>query len=379
MNKVIRKFQNNFGLISGLCLFVCICFGISVIARAAESPWDSFVPPPDDKFDWIQLTSGEWLKGRLKVLYNYEVEFDSDELDLQTFDLEDVKRIRTHKPQSIRIEDKELSDKPIIVQGIVNIVDDKVMVTVDNETREFTRDQVVSIAQADKKERDMWSGNISLGANFRGGNTETTDLNVIMNLKRRTVSSRLAIDYLGNFSRAGGVETSNNHRLGGSRDVTISKNFFWRQLGAEYYRDRFKNIDSQFSLATGLGYQIIFTSKTKWDVTAGVGGRYTKYVSVLPGESIDNTTPAGGAGTLYDTELTSWMDFLLDYSFQIVDEEAGRYTHHFITTLSNDLIGDIDLDFSFVWDRIQKPQPDSEGNVPDQDDYQLIVAFSYDI
>jgi hypothetical protein len=113
-------------------------------------------------------------------------------------------------------------------------------------------------------------------------------------------------------------------------------------------------------------------------VTAGVGGRYTKYVSVLPGESIDNTTPAGGAGTLYDTELTSWMDFLLDYSFQIVDEEAGRYTHHFITTLSNDLIGDIDLDFSFVWDRIQKPQPDSEGNVPDQDDYQLIVAFSYD-
>ena len=69
----------------------------------------------------------------------------------------------------------------------------------------------------------------------------------------------------------------------------------------------------------------------------------------------------------------------LEYNFQIVDKEAGRYTHHFITTLSNDLIGDIDLDFSFVWDRIQDPQADSEGNVPDQDDYQLIVAFSYDL
>jgi putative salt-induced outer membrane protein YdiY len=360
-------------------ILVSICFGISVTALAEESPWDKFVPPPDDKFDWIQLTSGEWLKGELKVLYNYEVEFDSDEMDLQTFDLEDVKRIRTHKSQSIRIEDKELSDKPIIVQGIVNINDDRVMVTVGDETREFTRDQVVAIAQVDEKERNLWSGNISLGANFRGGNTETTDLNIMANLKRRTESSRLVIDYIGNFSRAGGVETSNNHRLSGYRDVTISKNFFWRQLGAEYFRDKFKNIDHQFSLSTGLGYHIIYTSKTKWDVNAGVGGRYTKFVSVLPGESIDNTTPAVGAGTMYDTELTSWMDFLLDYSFQIVDEESGRYTHHLITSLSNDLIGDIDLDFSFIWDRIEEPQPDSEGNVPDQDDYQLIVSFSYDI
>jgi len=38
----------------------------------AQSAWDAFVPPPDDKFDWIQLTSGEWLKGELKALYNYD-------------------------------------------------------------------------------------------------------------------------------------------------------------------------------------------------------------------------------------------------------------------------------------------------------------------
>ncbi len=114
-------------------------------------------------------------------------------------------------------------------------------------------------------------------------------------------------------------------------------------------------------------------------MSVGLGARYTKFVSVLPEVSIDNTTPAFGAGTMYDTELTSWMDFLLEYSFQVVDSESGSYTHHFITTLSNDLTGDIDLDFSFVWDRTEGPQPDSEGNVPDRDDYQMIVAVSYDI
>jgi putative salt-induced outer membrane protein YdiY len=350
----------------------CKCTG-------ADSSWDKFVPPPDAKFDWIQLTSGEWLKGELKVLYNFKVEFDSDELALQTFDLEDVKRIRTHKPQSLRIEDPELGKKPIFVEGIVSMSDDKIVVTVGDETREFHRDHLVAIAHVDKKKRDLWSGEISLGANFRGGNTETIDLNMKANLKRRTASSRLVVDYFGNYSEAGSVETSNNHRLSGYRDVVVSKKFYWRQLGAEYFRDRFKNINNQLTLSAGLGYHIIYTSKSKWDVSAGVGGRYTKFVSVEPGQSIDNTTPALGGGTMYDTEFTSWMDFLLEYDFQIVDEEAGRYTHHFITTLSNDLIGDIDLDFSFDWDRIQKPQADFEGNVPDKDGYQLIVSFSYDI
>jgi hypothetical protein len=187
------------------------------------------------------------------------------------------------------------------------------------------------------------------------------------------------MDYFGNYSKAEGIETSNNHRLKGYRDYFISKKIFWRQLLGEYYRDRFKNIDNQLSLATSLGYHIIKTSKTKWDISAGLGGRYTKFVSVEPGKDGDNTSPALGAGTMYDTELNKWMDFLVDYSFQIVNEESGRYTHHFITTLSTDLIGDMDLDVSFVWDRIQKPQTNSDGSVPKKDDYQVIIGFSYDI
>ena len=361
-----------------ICILTCICIGASVNARAADSAWDNFVPPPDDKFDWIQLTSGEWLKGELKVLYNYQVEFDSDELGLLTFDLEDVKQIRTHKPQSIRVEDAGLSDGPITVEGIVTVIDDKVIMTVGDETREFERNQLVSIAQADKKESDLWSGSITLGVNIREGNTETADANLRANAKRRTASSRLVLDYVGNYSEADRIETSNNHRLSGYRDSFISKKYFWRQVVAEYYRDQFKNIDDQFSLVTSLGYHIIHTAKTEWDISAGLGASYTKFISVEPGQSIENTSPALGAGTMYDTELSSWMDFLVDYSFQIVEKEAGSYTHHFITTLSTDLTGDIDLDISFVWDRIQDPQPKSVDTAPKKDDSQLIIGFSYD-
>ncbi|MGB3648817.1 MAG: hypothetical protein WA992_09825, partial [Desulfobulbales bacterium] len=77
--------QNNISRAFWVCMFVCVCLYGSEYVLAADSAWDKFVPPPDDKFDWIQLTNGEWLKGEFKVLYDYEVEFDSDELDLQTF------------------------------------------------------------------------------------------------------------------------------------------------------------------------------------------------------------------------------------------------------------------------------------------------------
>ena len=265
-------------------------------------------------------------------------------MDLLTFDLEDVKQIRTHKPHSISIEDSKISDDPIIVEGVVTLIDNKVIMTEGDKTREFKRSQIISIAQADdKKEIDLWTGNITLGANIRGGNTETGDMTLKANAKRHTASSRLVLEYFGNYSESDQIETSNNHRLSGYRDSFLSKKFFWRQLVGEYNRDRFKNIDNQLSLATAAGYHFIYTPKTKWEISAGLGGRYTKFVSVEPGQSIDNTSPTLGAGTKYDTEVTKWMDFLAEYSFQIVNEEAGRYTHHFITTLSTDLIKNFDF------------------------------------
>ena len=39
-----------------------------------------------DTYDWLRLTSGEWLKGELKRMREDDVEFDSDKLDLVQFD-----------------------------------------------------------------------------------------------------------------------------------------------------------------------------------------------------------------------------------------------------------------------------------------------------
>jgi hypothetical protein len=65
-------------------------------AMAQERPegWRPPVPV-SDKFDWIQLKSGEWLAGKLIAMYDEELEFDSEELDEQTLEWDDIRQIRT--------------------------------------------------------------------------------------------------------------------------------------------------------------------------------------------------------------------------------------------------------------------------------------------
>ena len=96
------------------------------------------------------------------------------------------------------------------------------------------------------------------------------------------------------------------------------------------------------------------------------------------GEDSENTSPALGLGTKYETDFTKWLEFLFDFSFQLVDKDSGSYIHHMVSTLESDLIGDLELDISFVWDRVEDPQPAEDGTVPQQNDFQLIVGISYE-
>lgn len=340
------------------------------------SEWDKFVPPRDEKFDWIQLTSGEWLKGELNFLYNYSLEFDSDELDLQKFDWEDIKQIRSAGYQSVLIETGPRTTMTAI--GLIELVGDKLRVTADDQAIEFDRDQIISIAKGSSDIADLWSGKIALGINVRSGNSELVDSNFTAYARRRTSQSRVALDYVGNFSKAEGVETSNNHRFNAHYDIFKTSKYFWRPVFAEYVRDRFKNINNQVSLGTAFGYHIIRNSKTEWEISGGVGALYKQFVSVEAGQDSENTSPALGLGTRYETDITSWLEYLFDFSFQIVDKEAGTYIHHLVTTLESDLLRDLDLDISIVWDRVEDPQPAEDGTVPEQDDFQLIVGVSYE-
>ena len=353
-----------------------VALGAAVLLLAAVAPaqekehWQA-IPPMPEKFDWIQLTTDEWLKGELIAMYKDSLEFDSARFDDVTFDFGDVRQIRSAKPLEIGLLGGEVATGRLIIDG------EKVLV-IGDQTREFERSQVRSIASGEPTERSNWSGKVGAGANLRQGNSDQIETNLTVNVKRRTVRNRVELDYLGNYNVTEDVTVVDNSRASVGWDWFLGDRFFLSPVLAEYFRDPFGNIAHRETLGAGAGYQLIDNSKVDWQMTAGVAYQSTTFDDVAEGESDSAHTPTILFATIYDQKLSSSVEFKVNYRGFIVNEESGQYTHHFVTGFEFDLIGSLEFDVTVVWDRTQKPRPDSTGAVPLQDDYRLNFALSFD-
>jgi putative salt-induced outer membrane protein YdiY len=332
--------------------------------------------PSAEKFDWIQLTSNEWLKGEIKGMYKDSLEFDSDKLDLLTIDWEDVKILRSYRTNNINIEGIGATS------GVLEVTGDSLEVVSDYENQTFDRTRLISFAPGGKKERDLWAIKATLSLDLRQGNTDQIDYTARVNVKRRASTTRFLMDYIGNISKTNGgdgslVETINNHRLNASYDYYKTRYFFYTPVFAEYFRDPFTNIDSRITLGAGLGYTVIDDGKTELSFAGGPAFVKTEFVSVAAGENSSESTPAAVLRTNYDYELTKTIDFIARYNIQVGNKESGGYTHHIILTFESEITGALDFDTSFIWDRTSNPTQAEDGTTPAPDDYRVTFGISY--
>ena len=81
------------------------------------------------------------------------------------------------------------------------------------------------------------------------------------------------------------------------------------------------------------------------------------------------------AQTHFNTDLTNTVDFDFLYNFQIVNEAYGTYNYPMVAAFETELTSWLDFYVSFIWDRIQNPQPNADGTMPEQDDFYLIFGL----
>ncbi len=334
-----------------------------------QDKWEDLSPTPK-KYDWVKTKSGEWFKGEIKALYEDELEFDSDEVGIYTFDFDDVVEIKSYHIISVNIEN--LATFP----GVLRLKGSVLKVVQGENTYEFNRDDVISFAPAGEHERSFWSGKATLSLDFRRGNSNQYDYSAQINVQRRTSMSRLTFDYLGRTSVKDDVKTANDHRLNQKYDRYLTRHFFWTPVFSEIYTDKYKNIDQQLTLGLGVGYTIIDTKKSTWSVSGGPAFLYTKYATVEEGKAIDTFSPALEVSTKYEIEVNNITDITYNYKLTYSDQAAGKYKHHMLLTLENDLTSWLDLDITGVWDYILEPEKSADNTTPDKSDYQLLVGFS---
>jgi putative salt-induced outer membrane protein YdiY len=316
--------------------------------------------------DWIQLKSGEWLRGRLYGMQNRKLDFESDELEDLTFDWKDVHQVILPRAL-VSYGDRQSA------AGALRVDREKVTVEGEEEVT-FPRFDLVGIAPGSPRELDYWSGRFNLGLNLRSGNTEQADLVTTARLERRTPRTHLKLDYVGNYSEVDKEANVDNQRINGIFDLFLTRRLFVRAPYSEFYRDPFQNIGRRFTIGGGMGYYIIDKPKVEWLVSGGPAYQFIKFDTVEANEKPERSTPAFAFQSNFDIELTKRTDLELGYQATAANENSGGVTQHGIVTLEIDLTRRLDLDISFIWDRIGNPQTDSSGNVPRKDDYRLNLS-----
>jgi hypothetical protein len=121
--------------------------------------WLPRPPPPDDRFDWVELKSGEWLKGRIKSMQDEKLEFDSEELDIRVFDWKDIRTVRSPRLHSVRFETKANAD------GSLVITTNRVEVISNNITNTYSREELLAITPTGARESSKWTAKVIAGMN----------------------------------------------------------------------------------------------------------------------------------------------------------------------------------------------------------------------
>jgi hypothetical protein len=340
--------------------------------KEQQTNWTD-IRPQRVSADWLQLTSGEWLRGRIIVMQKDILEFDSDELNNLEIKWKKVKYIKSVEPYSLRFDEHA----PAV--GVIEITQDKIHVITDYDDQTFNRSELLSIASGHETEISKWTSKITFSINARRGNTNQTDFSSRINARRRTILSRLLLEYLGNFTQVENAETINNHRLNVTYDIFITRDLFLTPMTAEFFRDPFQNIEQRANIGVAIGYTLIHTSESEWDVSGGPAYQETKFVSVQAGDSTKDATATLILSTKFDTEINSKVDMEGSYSLTLGDEKTGGYTHHMLLTIETEITDKLDFDVTGVWDRVKNPVKNQDGVIPVQDDFRILIGLGYDL
>jgi hypothetical protein len=349
-------------------LSILLIFGslASSIAIAEDDEGPAWTPPRSEKWDWLHLNSGEWLKGEIKQMRDRKIRFDSDELDDLDIDLADCQAIYMHRLVFLRTES---GDTP---QGRGVLLGDMLeFETVEGRKLEIPRDEIVSIVPGGERELDYWSLLAGVDYGMKDGNTEQVDLSGRLGIYRRTATLRFLNDYRGIYGSQDGVKKTNNHRANSKLDIFLTSRFYVTLPSIEYYKDEFKNLKHRVSSGGGIGYEFIRNQFMELD--GSVGGVH-QFQESEDGEKSDDF--AGTVGVDLDFDLPGGTELDNSYRAQVVATDMDKTSHHFESILSVDIWGPLDLDLTFILDRIEKPERDSDGNRPDENDTSILAGMS---
>jgi putative salt-induced outer membrane protein YdiY len=131
-------------------------------------------------------------------------------------------------------------------------------------------------AQATVKPDGQFRAALGLGASATSGNSSSRNLSLTGDGVRATQDDKLSIYGNAQYARSGGETTAEQVRLGTRYDRNLSSALF-AFGGLDFERNKFANLKLRSQLSGGLGWHVLKTPATTWDVFGGLGYTSDKF------------------------------------------------------------------------------------------------------
>lgn len=325
-----------------------------------------------DTFDWLELASGEWVKGRVLRLRDDRIEFQSRHLGIESIDFARV--LSVHSPQV----NTYVFDKRVAATGFAVITEDEVIVETRRGTRTFPRSELEGIVQGGERERDWWSTRLRFGLTLNRGNTDQLTFDILFNVHREGRMTRMDLNYHGNFGLTDGVQNVDRHLVDLDTNVFLSSRWFVVPIFGQLLNDRFQNIRLRASPASGAGLHIVDSPGVTWDFQSGIGYQFLRFVD---GSLSDQGNPQSDVFVPFfthaDFQLADNVGLTLSWLTNLVVSNLGNTNHTGQAVLSMGINSILTVDLSFLYLRTERPAPPQDPADPpiQQNDYQLIAGI----
>jgi len=135
-------------------------------------------------------------------------------------------------------------------------------------------------AQATVKPDGQWRAALGLGASASSGNTKASNLSLVGDAVQASAQDKISLYGNAQYARSSGTTTAEQLRLGGRYDRNLTDLVF-AFGGLDLERNKFSNLRLRSMLSGGLGYHLVKTPQTTWDLFGGVGYNNDKFIDAM--------------------------------------------------------------------------------------------------
>ena len=172
---------------------------------------------------------------------------------------------------------------------------------------------------------EKWQRNIRIGLNTRTGNSENANLNLQLNLRRKTQKLDTRLDTTYRYATRNGEDTQNRLDMSGRHEWLAqgdSKIGWW--VTARLEVDEFQAWDYRVQAHTGISYQFVKNEKTNLKGRTGFGGTRTYG---LPEDEFRPEALVTGIDLSHRFNDTMNVEASTEYFLEVTEEARERFNN----------------------------------------------------